>query len=284
MSIRDAALAGMWYPGTETACRRKIEGLIEGTAPSKTGIAGIVPHAGWDYSGSLAIKVYQALAAAAVAPELILLFGTHMAPSSRPHISRASGFETPLGAIDAAEGLTEELAKRLKLSADPADSRFRGGGDNTIEVQLPMIKYFMPDAKLAVISPPFSSESIEIGRVAVEAAKELEVPFAVVGSTDLTHYGPRFGFTPKGVGETAARWVREENDAQLIQKVLDMDPEAVLDEAAENHNACVPGAVAAALAGAKEMGATEASLLEYRSSYDLGPSDTFVGYAAIVME
>lgn len=282
MTIREATLAGMWYPGTDAGCRGKIEQLMDGSASIDPAIAGIVPHAGWDYSGSLAIKVYQALAAAEAVPELLLLFGTHMSHSSRPHISRASGFETPLGVIDAAEDLSEELAKDLKLSTDPADSSFRGG-DNTIEVQLPMIKYLLPEVKLVVISPPFSPESIEIGRAAVEAAKERGVPFAVVGSTDLTHYGPRFGFTPKGTGDSAARWVKEENDARFIQKVVEMDPEGVLEEAAENHNACVPGAVAAALAGAKEMGATTATLIEHLTSYDLQPSDTLVGYAAVVM-
>lgn len=283
MSSREAVLAGMWYPGTERGCRQKIEQLMADDTPAQTGIAGIVPHAGWEYSGALAVRVYRALAAADPAPERVLLFGTHMSPSSRPHISRASSFETPLGPVAADEDLAAQLAAELRLPADPADSGQRGGGDNTIEVQLPMIKYFMPEVRLVVISPPFSAAAIDIGQAAAQQAAKLGAPFALVGSTDLTHYGPRFGFAPKGLGAAAARWVSDENDARLIQRVLDLDPEGVLEEAARSHNACVPGAVAAAIAGAREMGATTATLLEHRTSYDLQPSDTFVGYAAVVL-
>jgi len=281
MSSREAVLAGMWYPGTERGCRLKIEQLMGDEAPAAAGIGGIVPHAGWEYSGALAIKVYRAIAAAD--PELLILFGTHMAPGSAPHISRATGFETPLGTIAADTDLAARIAEALELDTDPADSSWRSDGDNTIEVQLPMIKHFMPDTRLVVIAPPFGSRAVEIGSVAAREAKGPGVRLAVVGSTDLTHYGPRFGFAPKGRGEAAARWVREENDARVIRRMLDLDPEGVLEEAARNHNACVPGAVAAAIAAARELGATSATLLDYRTSYDLQPGDTFVGYAAVVM-
>lgn len=281
MTTREAALAGRWYPGTADACRRQVEEMM-GPTPGRGALGGIVPHAGWMFSGAIATRVFQALAAAAPRPELILLFGTHMAPNSAPHISRASGFETPLGPLKADEELADELAARLKLRDDPADARW-GGGDNTVEVQLPIIKSLLPDAALVVIGPPASRLAVEIGREAAAAARRRGVPLAVVGSTDLTHYGPNYGFAPKGYGPDALRWVREENDARLIETALARDPEAVISEAIAHHNACCPGAAAAAIAAATELGATESSLLEYATSADVHASDSFVGYAAITL-
>ncbi len=282
MTTREAALAGRWYPNSQSRCSDEIKGLM-GPTPQRTGVAGIVPHAGWTFSGELAAKVLQALSAGDQPPELILLFGTHMGPSSPAHISRASSYETPLGPLGADLDLTTELAETLGLRKDPADSAWGGSADNTVEVQLPLIKYLLPEVKLVVIGPPASTEAIEIGRVAAETAKGRGVPMAIVGSTDLTHYGPNYGFSPKGTGEAAVRWVKEENDARLIDKILSLDPEGVIAEASVNRNACVPGAVAAALAGAAVLGATEATLLDYRTSHDVHPGSSFVGYAAVLL-
>lgn len=281
MSTRAAALAGRWYPGSDERCRQEVEALL-GTAPELRGVAGIVPHAGWMFSGGVAAQTLQALASTEPRPEILLIFGTHMGARSPAHISRASGFSTPLGELRAAEALAAELATELDLREDPADSR-RGNDDNTIEVQLPLIKYLLPDVQLAIIGPPASVEAIEIGRVATRKARSLGLPMAIIGSTDLTHYGPNYGFTPQGLGEDAVRWVKEENDARLIERVLDLDAEGVITEAQSHHNACVPGAVAAAIAGAKELGATNATLLKYLTSYDVHPGSSFVGYASVVM-
>lgn len=274
-------LAGMWYPATEARCIEKIK-QFKVPEPGIRGRAGIVPHAGWEYSGAVAFEVFQALAASDPKPELVVLFGTHMAPNSRPHISRATSYETPFGPIRAAEEIAAEVGEALELRDDPADSKWGGGGDNTVEVQLPFIKYLLPDARLVVIGPPANKQAIDIGKTTAEYVKKSGIPAAIVGSTDLTHYGARFGFAPKGYGEAAALWVKEENDACLIQRILAFDAKGVLEEAAQNHNACVPGAVAAAMSATQTFGATQAKLLKYTTSYDNQPSDTFVGYAGVI--
>jgi len=47
---------------------------------------------------------------------------------------------------------------------------------------------------------------------------------------------------------------------------------------------CGHGCVAAVVTAAKKMGAREARLLKYSTSYDVYPSDSCVGYGAIVLE
>jgi len=69
---------------------------------------------------------------------------------------------------------------------------------------------------------------------------------------------------------------------------LKLEPEKILTNAAENANACGPGATAAAVAAAKKLGKTQGLLLAHTNSNEvmlkkMGTSSTdSVGYAAII--
>jgi AmmeMemoRadiSam system protein B len=108
-----------------------------------------------------------------------------------------------------------------------------------------------------------------------------------IGSTDLTHYGPRYGFTPMGAGVEGLKWASDVNDRKFIDLALEMAADGMLVEAAENGNACGAGAAAAAVATAKRLGKTQGVLLAYTNSNEvmqreMGASSTdSVGYAAI---
>jgi len=68
MPIREPVVAGQFYADGADPCRQELIRLSEGL-PSKTImpdrlIGGIVPHAGWVYSGAVAMEVFRTLAAA----------------------------------------------------------------------------------------------------------------------------------------------------------------------------------------------------------------------------
>ena len=104
----------------------------------------------------------------------------------------------------------------------------------------------------------------------------------ILGSTDLTHYGYNYGYTPQGVGEKALDWVKYENDKKIIDLMLEMNAEGVIEEALKNSNACCSGAAAAAIAASKKLGAVNGNKLIYQTSYDIRPDTSFVGYAGVV--
>ena len=77
----------------------------------------------------------------------------------------------------------------------------------------------------------------------------------------------------------------------MIDRLLAMQAEAIVPEAAEHQNACGAGAMGATLAACLECGARKGILLDYRTSSDAegalgglfgGPSADAVGYAGIV--
>jgi len=179
--------------------------------------------------------------------------------------------------------IDRELGKRLVSEFSfTVETPSRCEPDNTIELQLPFIKYFFPDVKILPMGVPPALASIRIGEKAVAVSKALGRNTIVLGSTDLTHYGYNYGYTPKGVGEEAVDWVRNENDKKVVELMLRMDAEEVIHESLKNYNACCSGAAATAIAAAKSLGATRGEKLVYATSYDIRPDSSFVGYVGIV--
>lgn len=279
MPTRERMLPVGWYPASAAACKAEIERFIAGTAPLPSGTTvygGIVPHAGWGFSGKAAARVFY-LAAQVIQPQVVCVFGGHLGGNSPPLLVSDEAWETPLGDLALATEFYAPLAKRLTL-------REEYPGDNTIEVQIPFVKYFFPQAKALALRSPQSATAIELGKAVVAVAQELKVSILAFGSTDLTHYGPNYGFAPHGYGPGAVQWVKEVNDKKFIDAALKLDGAEMLKTAAANQNACSPGGAVTAVAAAKAEGAHKAALVDYYTSYDIMPGDSFVGYAGIVLE
>lgn len=279
MKARKAMFAGSWYPGSASECEREIKEFIKDT--KTTGLkptGGIVPHAGWYYSGEIACNVIKILSEAG-APDVLLVFGMHLHAGSPRYLMKEGAWETPFGEIEIEGNISSELAKKYPFEIETPQRFIR---DNTIELQLPFIKYFFKDVKIVPMGVPPVKESFDIGRDAVKIAKNLGLKVMVLGSTDLTHYGVNYGFVSHGIGDSAVNWVKNENDRKAVDAMLAMDPERVIKVASSNENACCAGAAATAISAAKELGASRAELVAYATSYDKSPGDSFVGYAGIV--
>jgi AmmeMemoRadiSam system protein B len=188
-------------------------------------------------------------------------------------------WETPFGELPVAEDLADALHHRFRFQVETTT---RSIPDNTVELQLPFIKYLLRPSQILAIGAAPTPQSMEIGRAVVDWAHENGKLLKIIGSTDLTHYGRNYGFNPKGSGQQALAWVREENDRRVIDAMLALLPEQVLREGLENQNACCAGAACAAVAAAGHMGASRSRLVSYATSYDKSPGDSFVGYAGIV--
>jgi MEMO1 family protein len=281
MKTRKADFAGSWYPGSASGCEKEINKFLkEKTIPLSLGrspVGGIVPHAGWFFSGSIACNVIKALDDSP--PDVVVIFGMHLHPNSPCYLMKEGAWDTPFGEILIDVTIAGELAKKFPFIIETADNYSL---DNTIELQLPFIKYFFKDTKIIPIGVPPIKKSLEIGISAVKLANHYGVSLKIIGSTDLTHYGLNYGFTPKGTGQSALDWVRNENDRRLIDKMLVMEPEAILQEALTSQNACCAGAAATALAAGKQLGAKNAQAIAYSTSHDKSPGDSFVGYVGIL--
>jgi AmmeMemoRadiSam system protein B len=280
MSRRNRALPRGWYPFDGKDCRREIESYLEewkpSQIPSSKGLGGIVPHAGWYFSGKLTAKVFYSLKLKTDV-EVIVLYGGHLSTEDHPRIVTEETCETPLGDVEVHTGLVKDLMRRMDIKKESLIS-----GDNTIEIQLAMVKYFFPEAKLVAVRSPPSLKAEMLGKEVAEIAKKEGISILAIGSTDLTHYGPNYGFLTKGIGPVSLEWVKRENDKGLIDRALKMDAEGLLKHALENNSACSAGAAISAMATCKTLGAEKGVLLDYYTSYDIMPDESFVGYAGIL--
>lgn len=274
-AMRSPALPYGWYPRDLEAIRRALETWTGGLAPIGAR-AAVCPHAGWSFSGRLAAMAIASLERA----DTIVVIGGHLAPGSPILYARERAFGTVAGEIRADLSLLKALGDELVDAGIPHPAPDLEA-DNSVEVLLPMVAILHPGAELLWLRSPPRSAAKELGAALGRASIALGKKVACVGSTDLTHYGPAYGFTPAGLGEKAEKWVKGINDKAFIDALLDMNGDAALSLAAKRGSACSAGAAAAAIGFALETGATEARLLAYSTSLEVRRDDSFVGYAAV---
>lgn len=290
MQVRKSIVAGQFYPGQHDSCVDEINECLEARtlieSLPETIVAGIVPHAGWAFSGSLAALVFSAIKQQHEKVNTFVIFGAaHGYFGQSPAICEKGSWTTPLGEVIIDEALADAVLSAGSAISDPGSHI----SEHSIEVQVPFIQYLFAGAKILPILVPPKEQAIALGKDVGEIiSSEEHKKIVCIGSTDLTHYGPRYGFTPMGVGQEALRWADSVNDKKFIDLALDLEPEKLLTSAVENRNACGPGAAAATIAVAKKLGSQRGLLLAHTNSNEVmrhkmgATSADSVGYAAIV--
>ncbi len=266
-----------WYPTNAEACRIEIQSFLAGFSHNfKASLGGITPHAGWDYSGRLAARVFSILANNNPNPDAVCIVGGHLASYHPVLFLDMDEAQTPLGNISINQNLTQKIIKNLKDTVEDPNE-----GDNTIEVLLPMVKYFFPQSPLISFRAPTSTLAKELGDTIAKVAQEENLNILVIASADLTHYGPNYNFIDHGIGEEALHWVKMTNDKEIVDFMLLGDINGVLKHGKDQSSTCSSGAIATALAFGKKNQFSP-SLVEYHTSYDIYASTSFVGYSGIV--
>lgn len=284
MGVRRGIVSGSFYPSGDRACRDQVRACLEDCEACQAGqpLAVIVPHAGWIFSGRTAGKAFAWLQSGDPDLKSVILLGAdHARGSGTPSLYGRGVWKTPLGEAKMDEALADVLLEGLKgLALADEDAHAE---EHSIEVQVPFVQILFPEAKiLPMIVPPHES-AVALGLLMAEVLQDRE-GVVVVGTSDLTHYGLAYGFTPKGLGAEAHRWVKDDNDHRIIELLLEMKAEAVIEEASGHHNACGAGALAALAAYARQRGSARGILLEQTTSHEVmpqGPPEHFVGYASI---
>jgi AmmeMemoRadiSam system protein B len=202
------------------------------------------------------------------------VIGGHLHRSDPVLVAPEDEIATPLGPLTVNRELASLIAGNVESAADRR-------ADNTVEIQMPFVAYLFETTDVVYLRVPPSEAAIRVGSLVAEYASGRPGGVRVIGSTDLSHYGPNYGSSEYGVGPEARRLVRDNLDRPFVQRMLDMDAEAVIDHAERTRSACSAGAAAAAIAFARGAGCTSAQEVGYYSSREIQPSDSYVGYAGV---
>ena len=262
LNVRSSVLAGSWYSAKKSQLDKTITELLAGAEHRRRDgriLALIVPHAGYQYSGKCAAAGYAAVRDADT--RRVVILGTpHHAYIRGASIPMVSAYRTPLGDVpldrDACDAL---LAGDLFTTDHRAHAQ-----EHSIEIQLPFLQKVLPKAAIV----PILVGEIVAGqwkRFADALRGVVDERTLVVVSTDFTHYGPRFGYTPFRDSIPANL---EKLDGGAFDRIKAIDPDGFLDyKRKTGATICGANAVAALLHMMK--GRADATLLQYDRSGDV---------------
>jgi AmmeMemoRadiSam system protein B len=277
--IRPAAVAGSFYPAEAEPLIRLLDECFDSSSLGPQGaratklslLGGLVPHAGYIYSGPCAAHLYACLDNSV--KRVILLGVNHHARGDRAALSTADFWQTPLGWVKVDQEINDLLQHQVRfLKADEAAHT----QEHSIEVQLPFLQRVLGE---------FSLIPISLAHISIEECAELGAAVAdivikntrsgtrtvVMASSDLSHYLP-----PK---ET------DKLDGMALAEVLAVNPRALIDVAErENITMCGVRPAAVLLFAANRLGVKQATLLKHCHSGDTAPMREVVGYASVAFE
>jgi len=289
--IRNAVVAGQFYPGNEKTLRQQIEqcffdkrgfGSIPTVKKEESILKGlVVPHAGFIYSGAIASHAYGRLARQGFAETFIILGPNHTGMGSGVSVMIQGSWKTPLGVVD----LDEPLAQAITTGIIDHDSSAHTY-EHSIEVQLPFLQYIAKGERFTFVPVCMMMQDYEtvqeVGDIIATAVQRSKRKIVLIASSDFSHAGFNDqSQPPKGlrVDEYATK-----QDALAIKEILALDPKQLIKTVEEHHiTMCGFGPVAAMLIATKKLGANTAELLKYGTSYEVYPDSSCVGYGAIVV-
>jgi MEMO1 family protein len=294
-STRPPVVAGMFYPADPDRCAAAAGQLLNAAdvsrAIDRVWRGGIVPHAGWICSGAVAGEALRAIyeSRGRRMPDVVVVFGAVHTPA--PLATAALDSHERWAVPGSVSDVRRELS--AKLSADAprmfvTDDRFHER-EHAVEVELPLIQRLWPGVTVLPVEVPLIDDAVAIGVATAKALESQGLSDAVyLASSDLTHYGPNYGFAPAGVGVAGLAWALD-NDRKLLDAVTAMAAERIVPEVRARLNACGGGAIAAMLAACRERGIVEGRVLRHTNSHQtlatVAPQrpDNAVGYAAVVV-
>ena len=262
-AVREAAVDGLFYPAAPAALRAQVVDYLAGVGRADD-IGGapkllIAPHAGYEYSGAVAARVYALLGARRepIVRRVVLLGPAHRVALGGLAAPNAAAFETPLGevALDfAALAGLDELPQVIR--SDRVHEH-----EHSLEVQLPFLQTQLGS---------FTLVPLVVGDADAESvAQVLERLWGgdetlIVISSDLSHY----------LRYEQARAA----DQTTVQRIL------ALDAGLRPHEACGAAAINGALLAARRHRLAPRLLALCNSGDTAGDRDRVVGYGAIAFE
>lgn len=256
-AIRQAAVAGLFYPGEPEVLLRDVRELLAGAQALARALAPkvlIVPHAGYIYSGAIAASAYATLASVATRIRRVVLLGpAHRVAVRGLALPGADTFATPLGAV----ALDTDAARAISHLPQVVQSAAAHAQEHSLEVQLPFLQAVLGEFKLLPLVVGMAT--------AEDVAEVLELLWGgdetlIVISSDLSHYLPYE--VAKSIDNTTVQHVLRLEQPIVHEQACGATPINGLVLAASRHH-LIP------------------HLLDLRNSGDTaGSRDGVVGYAA----
>ena len=264
--IRKPQASGTFYPDSPKILAERIKQFLDWAEIEKEDrrvLALISPHAGYDYSGSVAAYGFKTIKDRPI--DTVVIIG----PSHYEHFDGISvypqgAWQTPLGNVPVDDELATALIEyHSKISFyPPAFSK-----EHSLEVQIPYLQIVLDDFKiLPIVMGKFSYENCQILSAALAQTIKDKKDTLIVASTDLSHYHPYD--QASRIDNLTIEELKQLNPKSLYYKLISKECEL-----------CGAAAVVAALLYTQAQGADEVRILKYANSGDItADKGRVVGY------
>ncbi|MBI1870368.1 MAG: AmmeMemoRadiSam system protein B [Chlamydiae bacterium] len=274
-SIREPAVAGLFYPNSLAQLRADILSFLEkaaGIALHGELVGLILPHAGFPYSGQIAACGYHLLQSLKLDAVIIIGPNHKVEGFQGTSVYAKGGFKTPLGVLEVDEELAEDILSRDSGAVFNEKAHLK---EHSLEVHVPFLQVVSPQVKMVpIVMADYQWKTCErLARAVVKAIKKRkEKKILLIASTDLSHYHSY---------EEALKM-----DKIAIQDIESMDPGRLYMDAAhqERSELCGFGPVLTTLIASRELGATKAKTLASANSGDVTEDwSRVVGYVSMAI-
>lgn len=220
--ILGPSVAGTWYPADGKALGGELDAMLADPAPAPPGsaaavegkvIALIAPHAGLTYSGRVAANAFRHVRRSR--PSRVMLLGpSHYAAFTGAAAPAADSYRTPLGEVPIDTEAVASLGGHAGWRID--DGPFRP--EHCLEMEIPFLQRVLePGWRLLPVLLGGGSTREQLQTVAAGLEPWFDADTLAVVSSDFTHFGPRFRFTPF---ETDVQRRIEALDMGAVKRVL----------------------------------------------------------------
>jgi hypothetical protein len=267
MLIREAAVAGQFYPGTPGELRKTVESFIQKPKLLSEAKGVLIPHAGYIYSGAVAGKVLSSI----LLPNRFIILGpNHTGRGAALALAPEGAWRTPLGTASISTEMNQGLEKACPLLKEDAAAH---RNEHCLEVQIPFLQVLRPHFTFSAICVGTAEyASLEaLGHAMAQVIRSSHEPVLLVASSDMTHY------------ETADSATTQDQFA--IDRILAVDPHGLYRVVIEKDiTMCGFAPMVAVLVACADLGASSGRLIQYTNSGEAsGDYDRVVAYAGIVV-
>lgn len=193
--MRTPKIAGSWYPNSAEEIN-KIIGLTPNKKLPHPSVI-MLPHAGYVFSGAIAARALAQVPADEYDKVIILAPTHHVYMPKTFSVQPAEDVDTPFGVVKFSPTLHEQLSKLPGSKfVDQAHTH-----EHAIDIQLPLIKHYLPNCEVGALlvgqwDMATANDAELLGNFAKEFRKLLDNKTLIVISTDFTHFGKNYSYTP----------------------------------------------------------------------------------------
>lgn len=273
MKIRKAYNAGKYYPGTKTEIINLIDFLyekeknnIDYSLSEEDIIGGIIPHAGYNFSGYQAIHFFEIIKNSKKKYDTIFIINpSHTGYGDEISLDDNDCWENPLGKVK----IDRDYYKIMDIPLSETANKYEHSG----EVMLPFLQYKLTyDFKIIPITIRIQNfeNASKVAKEIYNANKLLKKNILIIASSDFSHY--------------LAPEVGEHYDNMVLEEIKNLDSKNLYNTVIRNNiSVCGYGPIISLIEYSKIIRKNvKTSILKRGHSGEIIKSQEVVDYISIL--